>query len=208
MRGPGSRLGRSRLGDTVACNAWGSRPVPGLAPAAKQGGVYVARVIRSNTLALRELPFVEAAKAIGMRQVRIAGRGFHFHYALAHFHKAWFHYGFSRFEEGIVEIKMAQQLDPLSPVFNWAADFYLMAGRHEDAIAEATRALAADPNLFNARLVLADTYSYQGRHEQAIAEYRKAIVIAPSPRSAAGTAPQTARCSRSRRGRRSRSARG
>jgi peptide/nickel transport system permease protein len=35
---------------------------------------YVARVIRSNTLALRELPFVEAAKAIGMREVRIAGR--------------------------------------------------------------------------------------------------------------------------------------
>src|SRR4029077_12614889 len=35
---------------------------------------YVARVIRANTLALRELPFVEAAKAIGMREVRIAGR--------------------------------------------------------------------------------------------------------------------------------------
>jgi peptide/nickel transport system permease protein len=35
---------------------------------------YVARVIRSNTLALRELPFVEAAKAVGMRELRIAGR--------------------------------------------------------------------------------------------------------------------------------------
>jgi peptide/nickel transport system permease protein len=35
---------------------------------------YVARVIRSNTLALRELPFVEAAKAVGMGELRIAGR--------------------------------------------------------------------------------------------------------------------------------------
>ncbi len=35
---------------------------------------YVARVIRSNTLALRELPFVEAAKAVGMSEVRIATR--------------------------------------------------------------------------------------------------------------------------------------
>jgi peptide/nickel transport system permease protein len=35
---------------------------------------YVARVIRSNTLALRELPFIEAAKAVGMREFRIAGR--------------------------------------------------------------------------------------------------------------------------------------
>lgn len=32
----------------------------------------VARVIRSNTLSLREMPFVEAAKAIGMSETRIA----------------------------------------------------------------------------------------------------------------------------------------
>lgn len=35
---------------------------------------YVARVIRANTLTLRELPFVEAAKAIGMSELRIAVR--------------------------------------------------------------------------------------------------------------------------------------
>ena len=35
---------------------------------------YVARVIRSNTLTLREQPFVEAAKAIGMPEMRIAIR--------------------------------------------------------------------------------------------------------------------------------------
>ena len=34
----------------------------------------VARVIRSNTLALREMPFVEAAKAVGMSEFRIAVR--------------------------------------------------------------------------------------------------------------------------------------
>ncbi len=34
----------------------------------------VARVIRANTLALRELPFVEAARAIGMSDMRIALR--------------------------------------------------------------------------------------------------------------------------------------
>jgi peptide/nickel transport system permease protein len=34
----------------------------------------VARVIRANTLALRELPFVEAARAIGMSDFRIAMR--------------------------------------------------------------------------------------------------------------------------------------
>jgi peptide/nickel transport system permease protein len=34
----------------------------------------VSRVIRANTLALRELPFVEAAKSIGMSEMRIALR--------------------------------------------------------------------------------------------------------------------------------------
>ncbi len=34
----------------------------------------VSRVIRANTLALRELPFVEAAKSIGMSETRIALR--------------------------------------------------------------------------------------------------------------------------------------
>ena len=32
----------------------------------------IARVIRSNTLSLRELPFVEAARAVGMSEIRIA----------------------------------------------------------------------------------------------------------------------------------------
>ena len=35
---------------------------------------YSARVVRSNTLALREQPFVEAAKAVGMSEMRIALR--------------------------------------------------------------------------------------------------------------------------------------
>lgn len=38
------------LGDTAASLAWAGRPVPGLAPAAKQGGAYVARVIRARLL--------------------------------------------------------------------------------------------------------------------------------------------------------------
>ncbi|CDQ10978.1 FAD-dependent pyridine nucleotide-disulfide oxidoreductase [Acidithiobacillus ferrivorans] len=34
------------IGDTALANAWKGKPVPGLAPAAKQGGAYVARTIR------------------------------------------------------------------------------------------------------------------------------------------------------------------
>jgi NADH dehydrogenase/putative oxidoreductase len=38
------------IGDTAACNAWNGQAVPGLAPAAKQGGAYVAGVIRARVL--------------------------------------------------------------------------------------------------------------------------------------------------------------
>ena len=36
------------IGDTCSANAWAGKPVPGLAPAAKQAGVYVARAIRAE----------------------------------------------------------------------------------------------------------------------------------------------------------------
>jgi len=36
------------IGDTALSLAWNGQPVPGLAPAAKQGGEYVARMIRSR----------------------------------------------------------------------------------------------------------------------------------------------------------------
>ncbi len=38
------------VGDTALSSGWDGRPVPGLAPAAKQGGAYVASVIRSRVL--------------------------------------------------------------------------------------------------------------------------------------------------------------
>lgn len=43
------------IGDTAASSAWDGQPVPGLAPAAKQGGEYVANVIRAR-LAGRSAP--------------------------------------------------------------------------------------------------------------------------------------------------------
>jgi NADH dehydrogenase/putative oxidoreductase len=38
------------IGDTALANAWDGKPVPGLAPAAKQAGKHVARIIRGEVL--------------------------------------------------------------------------------------------------------------------------------------------------------------
>lgn len=46
------------IGDTASSNAWRGQPVPGLAPAAKQGGAYVASIIRARIEARKiPLPF-------------------------------------------------------------------------------------------------------------------------------------------------------
>jgi len=46
------------IGDVAASEAWNGRPVPGLAPAAKQGGQYAARVISARSLGSRPpVPF-------------------------------------------------------------------------------------------------------------------------------------------------------
>ena len=44
------------VGDTAASSAWNGQPVPGLAPAAKQGGDYVARQIRALIEGREPLP--------------------------------------------------------------------------------------------------------------------------------------------------------
>jgi NADH dehydrogenase/putative oxidoreductase len=42
------------VGDTAACNAWNGKPVPGLAPAAKQAGAYAASLIKARIEGRRE----------------------------------------------------------------------------------------------------------------------------------------------------------
>ena len=68
------------LGDTAASMGWNGQAVPGLAPAAKQGGAYVARVIRAQ-LAGRAAPGPFRYRHLGSlatigRQSAVADFGF------------------------------------------------------------------------------------------------------------------------------------
>mgnify|MGYP003385467173 CR=1 FL=1 len=46
------------IGDTASANCWDGKPVPGLAPAAKQGGEYVAKAIIARLFNKQNAPFV------------------------------------------------------------------------------------------------------------------------------------------------------
>ena len=41
------------IGDTAGSTAWDGKPVPGLAPAAKQAGAYVSRIVEAELLGKR-----------------------------------------------------------------------------------------------------------------------------------------------------------
>jgi NADH:ubiquinone reductase (H+-translocating) len=59
------------IGDTALANCWNGEPVPGLAPAAKQGGAFVAKVIRAK---LRGEPVSHAFSYRHMGSLATIGR--------------------------------------------------------------------------------------------------------------------------------------
>lgn len=100
-------------------------------------------------------------------------------YPFAYFQLGWLLTLYDRLDEAIAAGSKTLELDPLSVVNYWVTDFYRMAGRHREAIAETSRAIEMNPRNYTARLVLANTYSDTGRHDEAIAEYKRGIEIAP-----------------------------
>ena len=100
-------------------------------------------------------------------------------YATAHH---W--YGFylrlvrGRFDEAMAEIRLAQRLEPLSPVIGTnLAQVYINQGELYAAIEEANKALELDPNFPLAYGAVGVVYQRQGRYEEAIAELEKAVEL-------------------------------
>jgi NADH dehydrogenase len=81
------------IGDTALANCWKGEPVPGLAPAAKQGGVFVAKAIRSK---LRGEPVAHAFSYRHMGSLATIGRKsavVDFGFARLHGPMAWWLWG-------------------------------------------------------------------------------------------------------------------
>ena len=63
-------------------------------------------------------------------------------HAEVHAHYTWLHVLRGDWEEAIAEARLAQELDPLAPAFtSWLGELYWSAGRYEDALVEAEKAL-------------------------------------------------------------------
>jgi TolB-like protein/Tfp pilus assembly protein PilF len=87
-----------------------------------------------------------------------------------------------RFDEAIVEGKLAVELDPLSLINN--ADLgndYFLARRYDEAIEQVRRTLEMDPGFYSAYLALGQALEMKGARDAAIEEYQKARALNDDP---------------------------
>jgi len=81
-----------------------------------------------------------------------------------------------RFDDASANMKMAQMLDPFSPLINASMAYPFYFSRHYDqAITELLAALEIDNHFSLSHKILGDTYVEKGMYGNAITEYQKAI---------------------------------
>jgi TolB-like protein/Tfp pilus assembly protein PilF/tRNA A-37 threonylcarbamoyl transferase component Bud32 len=99
-------------------------------------------------------------------------------YANAHFGYAWYLAAMGRFDEAVTESKIAQELDPLMPLYYASATgIYAYAGRFDEALEQFHKATELDPNSGMAHFHMGNAYRIQEKYEEAAAMYQKAIAL-------------------------------
>jgi tetratricopeptide (TPR) repeat protein len=100
--------------------------------------------------------------------------------AYNHYHRAWYLALFGRMNEAIDEHKLAQELDPFTPLHTaWLGELYRMVGLYEEGLAEVEKVLNMQHDnalgLFVKGLLLMD----MGRKEEGLEALKKASDISP-----------------------------
>jgi len=97
-------------------------------------------------------------------------------YATAHLWYSWMLLTMARFDEGIEEIRIAMELDPLSPIIRGVlGEAYYFSGQYDLAIDKCKKTLEIESNSHSAHHLLARIYVQKSMFEEAIAEIQKAI---------------------------------
>jgi serine/threonine-protein kinase len=99
-------------------------------------------------------------------------------YATAHHWYALLLMRLGRHDESLVEIKKAQELDPLSLIITANAGFMLyQARRTDEAIEHYRKALEMDPSFGELHKYVALAYAQKGLPEKALEEIQKAVIL-------------------------------
>jgi TolB-like protein/tetratricopeptide (TPR) repeat protein len=86
-----------------------------------------------------------------------------------------------RAEEGLAEMRKAEELDPLSPVVYLSqGGAYLQLRRHDEAIQQAKKSLEIDPHFARGFELLAIARMLSGAYSEAIQDAERAVVVSDS----------------------------
>jgi serine/threonine protein kinase/Tfp pilus assembly protein PilF len=100
-------------------------------------------------------------------------------YAFGHAWYGWYCVIRRRFDEAIKEIKQAQELDPLMPMFyTFSVGIHGSSGRLDEAIEEFKKAIELDPNSGLSYFHLGMAYVRKGLLDSAIQAFEKSSVLA------------------------------
>jgi TolB-like protein len=97
-------------------------------------------------------------------------------YATAHHWYAWHLMVIGRTDEGILELRKAESLDPLSLIIRAdLADALSIAHRYNESVQQSERTLEMDPNFALAHYQLGQAFVQQRLYNEAIVEFQRAI---------------------------------
>jgi TolB-like protein/DNA-binding winged helix-turn-helix (wHTH) protein/Flp pilus assembly protein TadD len=99
-------------------------------------------------------------------------------YATAHHWYAWHLSLLGRYDEAIVEMKKAENLDPLSLIINAdLAELLLLAHSYDESVRQSQKTIEMDPNFALAHNQLGQAYLQKQMRDEAIAELQKAVQL-------------------------------
>ena len=99
-------------------------------------------------------------------------------YASAHHWYAWHLSLLGRYDEGIAEMKKAENLDPLSLIINAdLAELLVLAHSYDESIRQSRKTIEMDTNFAAAHNQLGQAFLQEHRNDDAVAELQKAVQL-------------------------------
>ncbi|HEY9500900.1 MAG TPA: tetratricopeptide repeat protein, partial [Pyrinomonadaceae bacterium] len=103
-------------------------------------------------------------------------------YVTAHEHYAFLLAVTRRTDEAITQVRLALQIDPLSPMINLHVGFlYWLIHRYDLLVEQAQRLVGLESNFFGAYWCLGWAHWSLGMHDDAVADLRKAVSLGGGP---------------------------
>lgn len=99
-------------------------------------------------------------------------------YATAHQWYSWHLIMMGRYDDAMIELRKALNLDPLSLIINAdVADALCVAGRFDEAVQQSRKTLQMDPNFAVGHFELGQALTQKHMYDDAIAEFQRSIAL-------------------------------